>query len=302
MPTLFRLSAAAFLLAAVGSSSAGAAEKLTMKFQVGETYGYLIDQQMKVEGQAQGRTIESEMGQKLSISTHIKSVDDEGNARAEQTIERVRMKMQLPAPVSKTIEYDTDDEESADDPIMQQLAKTVGTMVGEAIAMTISPTGEMTDVVIPEKLKKAQQAPGSPVSGNQLEQTFKQSGLRLPQKEVAKGDSWDQDIEMELPFGTMKIRTTYTYQGKNEDGLDKIDAKMDVNLEAKADSQMQVKATSKEASGTYLFDNEAGKLTRSEIKQILDIEIVGLATQNITTLVTMTLTDGEDAAGNSSNN
>ena len=292
-----RMPLAALLCTAVALSilpaSATAGETLVMKFKPGETYGYLITQKMNVAGEAQGQTVNSEMGQTLSISTHIKSVDEDGNAKAEQSIDRVQMKMVLPPPISQTIVYDTDSDEVPDNPIVKQMAEGLGKMVGEAISMTISPQGKMSDVVVPEKVKATQQAAGGAMGGaNQIEQMFKQSGLHLPAEEISKGHTWEQTMEMNLPYGKMVTTTTYTYKGQNEDGLHKIDAKMDVELQAGEDAPMKVTAETKEANGTFLFDNQAGRLKSSEIKQVLEMVIGGVAKQSITTEVTMTLTDG----------
>jgi hypothetical protein len=301
MSTSIRL--AALLLACTLLTPADAAEKLTMKFREGERYGYLISQDMTTAGQVQGQNFETQMGQTLVISTHIKSVNADGSAKAEQTIDRVQMKMVLPAPVSQTIEYDSDSEEQPQDPATKAIGENVSKMVGEAISMTISPRGEMSDIKIPEKIKQAQQAPGGAAGGtSQIEQMFQQSGLRLPAEEISKGHQWKQDMEIKLPYGTMQITTNYTYQGQNDDGLHQIDADMDIDLKPAENAQIQVNATAKEASGSFLFDNEAGRLTESQIKQILDIEIAGTAKQTITTLVKMTLTDGAEAASRRSNN
>jgi hypothetical protein len=288
MSTSIRL--AAPLLIAILLAPVHAGEKLTMKFREGERYGYLISQDMTTAGKVQGQNFETQMEQKLVINTQIKSVNADGSAKAEQTIERVQMKLAFPG---QAIEYDTDSEEQPQDPTTRTIAENVNRMVGEAISMTISPRGEMSDIKIPEKIKQAQQAPGAPAGGDsQIEQMFKQSGLRLPAEEISKGHEWSQDMEITLAYGTMKITTNYAYQGKNAQGLHQIDAMMDIDLEAVENAPIAVTATAKEASGTFLFDNEAGRLTESQVKQVLDIEIGGTATQTITTLVNMTLTDG----------
>jgi hypothetical protein len=294
---------AALLLACILLPPADAAERLTMKFREGERYGYLISQDMTTAGQVQGQNFETQMGQTLVISTHIKSVNADGSAKAEQTIDRVQLKMVLPAPVSQTVEYDSDSKDQPEDPTTQAIAANVSRMVGEAISMTISPRGEMTDIQIPEKIKQAQQAPGAAAGGeSQIEQMFKQSGLRLPAEEISKGHTWKQNMEIKLAYGTMQITTNYTYQGKNDEGLHQIDADMDIDLKPLENAPVQVTATAKEASGSFLFDNEAGRLTESQVKQVLDIEIGGTAKQAITTLVKMTLTDGaEDGSGRSNN-
>lgn len=296
MSTQLRLFAALFASALAIPVTSGAAETLTMKFREGETYGYLIEQEMTVSGKIQGQDVTSEVGQKLNISTHIKSVDAQGSAKAEQTIERVRMKMAVSAPVEQTIEYDTDSDTESDNPAVKQIAGNISNMLGEAIGMTISPTGEMTDIVIPDKIKATQQGAGG---ANSLEETFKKSGLRLPEGEITKGKTWTQEMDMGLPFGTMHITTNYTYDGKNEDGLEKISAKMVLDLTPAENADVAVTATAKRAEGSFLFDNTSGRLVKSEIYQDLDIDIGGVAKQNTKTVVKMTLIDdaqGDDAS------
>jgi hypothetical protein len=279
------------LATTVGTSCLTAAEKLTMKFREGEKYGYLMRQDMEMVGENKGQQIRSEMRQKLNLSTLIKSVDEDGNAVAEQTIERVRMKIVLPAPINRTIEVDTASEAVPKEPSIAQMAAGLSKTVGKAMQMTMTPSGEITDVVIPESIRETQQQPGSPVSGDQIEQMMKQSGFRLPEEEISKGHTWDQEVEMKMPDGTMSITTTFTYQGKNEDGLHQIDAVMDTKIVPAEDAPNKVTAKPKEGTGTFLFDNEIGKLTRSDVTQVIEVEQAG-AKQTVTTRVTMILTDG----------
>jgi hypothetical protein len=290
---------AAVLLVGLLLAPADAAEKLSMKFREGEKYGYLIAQHITTAGEVQGKNFESLMEQKLNISTAIKSVNADGSAKAEQTIDRVQMKMVMPNPTGEgtmTIDVDSASEAEPENAALKAVAANISRMVGQAISMTINPSGEMTDIQIPEKILQTQQGAAAAGGGNQLEQMFKQSGLRLPAEEISKGHQWSQPMEVKLPYGTMQITTNYTYQGKNSEGLHEIAAEMDIALQPAENAPLKVTATAKEANGTFLFDNQAGRLTRSQIQQVLDIDIAGTAKQTITTQVDMKLTDGTQSS------
>jgi len=288
MTTRFPVIATLLISLIAAQSPIASGEELSYKFEQGEEYGYLIEQKMDMLANG----LNMEMLQKLLVTTKIESVADNGTAEAAQTIERVQMRMMLPG---QTMEYDTNSEEEPDNPALQQVANNLGKMVGEAIGMKISPTGEMSDIQIPEKIRSSQQGPGAG-GADQVEQMFRQSGLKLPAGEISPGHSWDQDMELNLPFGTMEITTTYTYQGKNDDGLDKIDATMDLNLKQEENPQIKMSLTAKDAKGSFLFDNKAGRVVRSEVNQQLEIDLGGVAKQDITTTVTMTLTDDDSVA------
>ena len=291
---LLLLTCSAAVLAAL-AAGASAGETLTMKFKAGDSFAHRITQNVLMEGEALGQKLSSDMTQTLFVTTRVKSVTDDGSADAEQTIHRAKIKLALSGPQSQTVEYDTADDEEPANPIVKQMSAGLSNMIGEAISMTISPQGRMSDLELPEKLKQSTPGgaagPGGAGGGDQLKQMFEQSGLRLPSDEVSTGDTWPHETEIALPFGTMQISTTYTYQGTNDDGLHKIDAAMDVNLKPAENSPAKITAEAKEAAGSYLFDNDAGRVHQSTIKQSLVIVVDGQFTQNITTTVTMELID-----------
>jgi hypothetical protein len=64
---------------------------------------------------------------------------------------------------------------------------------------------------------------------------------------------------------------------------------MEVTLKPAENSPVKVTAEAKEASGSFLFDNDSGRVQQSTIKQVLEMDINGEAKQNITTIVTMEL-------------
>src|SRR5690606_33703455 len=154
-------------------------------------YGYRISQDISTTGEAQGKKLESVMEQKLLINTVVKSVNPDGSAKAEQTIDRVQMKMVMPNPQAEggktTVEVDSASKEQPQDLSAQAIAANVSRMVGQAISMTISPRGEMTDIVLPEALTKAQGVAAAGGGDSQIEQMFKQSGLRLPAEAISEG-------------------------------------------------------------------------------------------------------------------
>src|SRR5512138_575775 len=99
------------LLVGLLSVSVDAAETLSMKFREGEKYGYRISQNITTTGEVQGNKFESLVAQKLLINTQVKSVNADGSAKAEQTIDRVQMKMEFPNPQAEggksTVEIDS---------------------------------------------------------------------------------------------------------------------------------------------------------------------------------------------------
>src|SRR5262249_45877445 len=131
----------------------------------------------------------------------------------------------------------------------------------------------------------------------------------IPDKEVKVGETWDRKTKLNMgPIGTYENDYKYKYAGPSEK-LQKIDVETTLKYNPPSDTTptgglpFKIKSadlTSKDASGTILFDAEKGRVEKSEMKIKLEgnlqIDIGGQTTkvdlsQNQTTTVTTTDTD-----------
>jgi hypothetical protein len=278
-----------------------------MKFEPGQNLNYEVTQTTAMEGQAAGQAFSTTMQQTMNLIIDVLSVEAD-KATTDQHISRVRFDMEMPAPVNQKISYDSDATEQPDNPIAQQMSKTLGMLVGPKIKVTIDELGNYSDIQVPDEIIKGiTQGPAAAMFGSQngketVERMFSQSNITLPEKELNVGDTWEKTTEMEMPFGTMKVMTTYTYQGPTAEGLEKIDAKVNVDLQPRENSPIAMKATSKEGGGTLLFDNKAGRLAESHIKQVLEMEVGGISKQTVTSESHLKLVPAESKSSGTSEN
>jgi hypothetical protein len=126
-----------------------------------------------------------------------------------------------------------------------------------------------------------------PNSGKMIRDIIKEDTLRrsaeeafgfLPDKPLNKGDKWERKLEHSLgPLGAIQATHTYTYEGpeppKEGKELHKISVKSELSYvpPKSGNSGFQFQITKGElktesASGTILFDAEAGRLVSSETK------------------------------------
>ncbi len=142
----------------------------------------------------------------------------------------------------------------------------------------------------------------------------------VPNKDVKPGDTWTKETTLDMgPIGSYKTTFKYTYDGKNTAGadeaakkLDKISVTTTLAYTAPKDPAAgntlpfrikKADLTSKDATGTILFDADKGRIASSDMKLTLtgtlDIEISGQTTQvtlTQTQTTKVTTTDEEPAA------
>jgi hypothetical protein len=217
----------------------------------------------------------------------------DGSWVIEQKIEGVKMDIEISG---NKISYDsTNPTASQNNP----LADFFKALVGSTFKLTLSPDMKVTKIEgrdeFVQKLVKAnpQMEPllKQILSDDALKQMADPAFAALPSKPVKKGDTWERQSKLNMgPIGTYDTTYKYTYEGK-EGKLDKIKVDTVLNYKApetSATSQLpfKIKAAkleTKNATGTILFDNEKGRLDKSDMKLTLDgkltIEIGGMATE-----------------------
>ncbi len=289
-------------LVAWSATAATAAAQTTLRYQFkeGDKLTYTIDQKMKMTMNVLGNNVDINMNQISDMTWSIKSVDSKGNAQI--AIKFGRNKMTMDGPTGK-VQVDSESTEEPDDPVGQVLYKVIKGLAGLEVTGTISPTGEYSDIKVPEKaVKELQNLPagemfGDMFSSDGIKRMMSQSGLVMPKEPVEKGKSWKNKTENKMPFGKMTAEIDYTYAGAiDKDGrtLQKITLKPKATIEPNPNAQFTMKLKALEGSGTALFDNAAGRLLEVTNQQTMDmeIEIMGMTiNQRIAQTTTMRLAD-----------
>jgi Family of unknown function (DUF6263) len=198
-----------FVVATVGvlalsARSAMAQEPLRWKFEKGSKFDYDMVQDMTI-GSTGGPTGAQNvtMHQELKMIWDVQEVTKDGDAVIQQKIDRVKMKMELPAPVG-AIEYDSGSDKPPTGPAAM-LAPMYTAMTKGAFMITMTPRGEIKDVKIPDEVVATLKAsPGAAAMGDMasaegFKKMISQGSLVLPENAPKEGEEWSTKVEVNNP-------------------------------------------------------------------------------------------------------
>ncbi len=255
---------------------------LRVKFKEGEVQKLTMTQKqsmsMDIPNQPQMKT---EMENVMDMETTCESVDSTGLASLQQKIARARMTMEMPAPLSRTIKYDSQADVPTD-PILAQIDKMMRPMVGANMTMKCDPLGKITDFAMDaEALSGIKDSPAAAIGGEMfsaagMKQMTEQSALSMPEGELKIGDTWTSSTEVNSPLGKMTVTRDHKYLGPGEkSGQEKIGVTAKISLEPDPNSKLPftAKLTSGAGSGEIIFDNNLGRMIQSNIKTKMKMEL-----------------------------
>jgi hypothetical protein len=289
----------AWLLAA--GSLAHAQTLLRWKFKPGETLHYVLTQQLIEKAQLIGKTPTTmTMGLSYDDVWKIDSVDKEGVATINRTIDRIQIKLQGPQGV--IVDYDT---ASGKEPTgMAKIFAPIATAIVKKVAiLRINQRGEILEAKPPQGLLESVEKilPGVGSFGD----IFSAEGLKkmqvniqFPEEPVTKGKTWTtkQDLQVPVVLGTVDIDQKYEYLGtERREGIDLERIAISVVMasdkekhdeknhrgekhseEEPSEQKMAaplVKLKANDSSGAIYFDNAQGRISESNMKMKLQAEI-----------------------------
>lgn len=267
------VAACSLLLAA--ASSARAAE-VVWKFTPGLTNRFQMSQETKVTKTGAGGDMSVDSVLTIDMSWTVKEVKPDGSAVLEQRIDRMRMSHKSGDGVQSEVDTKSEEPPQGLAAMAWPLLKAV---TGNVFTVTMTPRGEVTDVIVPEAVAEAlKNQPGAAQMGELaspegFKKTVGQVSFVLPER-LEVGKEWTRTTEANLPLvGTQTAVTTYKYEGPVEtEGvkLEKFSAKVDVSF---AGGEVKVEVPSQESSGEVLFNGGEGRLEQSKITQVTNLKI-----------------------------
>jgi hypothetical protein len=273
-------------LAALVCSAVGAQE-LRWKFKPDETLNYVLERGVEGKIVLSGAEIAFTMGMTFDTTWKTASVADDGTAAVELTVDRIQVNMS--SPLFGNMVYDSKGGEEPKSPVWLQMKPVLTAMLGEAFKTKISPRGEVSDVVMPEKLAKSladqkigeNRRQGFGIGGNPfgekgIKELIAKSVLILPE---TKDADWTQSFENALPgLGKQTAETKFSSAGmETKDGraLAKITSVTELMFEPEENPKAELEIMSQEASATYYFDPAAGHLVSADGTQQMGMEVSG---------------------------
>jgi hypothetical protein len=288
------------ILAVSTVSAPGADVELRWKFRKDQPYHYVLTQGTEISMKVANNNLSTKMSQVSDMTWNVKAVRPDGSAEMTQTIDRMQIKVEGP---TGSFEVDSKQKpEAAQAAPVESMRKLITGIVGVPIDFVMSARGEMVSVNVPAKFIEAMNSAGpagqafaGAFSEKGLKQLIEQSSVLLPEKPVAPGTTWVQKRSVESPMlGNMDIETTYTDKGETagKPDLHKIDGAVKIQFRQPDNAQLSVKVTSQDNSANYLFNTISGHLSRSDVKQKMQMEISAQGqsfTQDLTSTVSMIL-------------
>ncbi len=161
---------------------------------------------------------------------------------------------------------DTSKDEKIEGPFAEAVPLFKALTGSPFIVLKMSARGEISDEQVPKKVLDALSGAGGAARGIEM---FSEKGLKdlpsqvaivFPQEPIAKGFQWNSAKVVNIPFGTMKLDNTYTYEGPSG-ASEKIDLSFKIDLKPADKIPFEISLTKQDNTGTTLFlDNKTGVL------------------------------------------
>ena len=254
-----------------------AQKALAWKFKKDSVTNLLIEQdtniQMETASGGVVAPVQTQHHQISNITWTVKEIAPDGQASIEQLVKRVQLDLKSPA---GDFQIDTNNNQPLSG-VGELMAKGIRPLAGARFVVKTKPSGEVSDVVIPDDLLKNL----NELSVAGLKEIAANGTLKFPAKAIGVGESWPAQYELEMPpFGKLIVSTTYQYLGEETVGgriLDRIKATTAIKV-ADAIGNSGLKMESQESGGIIWFDNTRGSIDHSEFKQEISIKVDGPST------------------------
>lgn len=265
----------ALAVSLMGGWSADAQETLRWKFREGQRLNYTISQTMDMQMTVMGMDARSRIAQTMDMEWVVRGVAEDGTATIGQTLRRVRFKMDGGA-LAGRFEYDSEKKEEIEGPVAAATAKTYDALVGGEFTVKMTPLGNVRVVELPRTFTDLLEddptltsQPGA-LTGDTFKQLMSQSGVVFPKEPVKEGETWTNKVEINAPFGRINLESRMESLGTEKQvdrALEKIAVSPRMSIKATERSPFTIELTSFDGSGTVLFDNAAGHIVESTLKQ-----------------------------------
>ncbi len=226
--------------------------------------------------------IENELA--MVLRQEVREVAADGTGSIDFGYEAVRMQVGGDEPRS----YDstrTGEDAKANDVLLGEM---FAPLLEVKLTMKLEPTGRVSgfegiDAVL-EQMLSAQEA--KPATAEMLKGMFREEELRrmmemnvFPEKALAKGDSWQREMDLELPMlGTLEIAIRNEFAGLEQragEPCARIALEAEIAFEATeaaADSPMKLSLGESAGTGSMLFGVAPGRVLESDFDMRMEMD------------------------------
>ena len=281
---------AALLLLSWASARGDEEVQLRWKFTPDTDYEVELVQTVDQTVWLANQPYQTKASMQIDSRWQVKSVDENGRAEVEQSIDRVRTSMQA---LGQDISIDTKKPYKLAAPESKQMAEIYYEMIGPAATLHMDTRGAIHDVDLTGNLKGIVNR----LAGTALAQNLNEESLKamisnpiatnlLPAGPVQVGNAWDRESELDVPLlGKQQITMLCKYLGVEQtDGrvLHKIAFQVDYSQRRDETAKtLQFDIKRQKTEGTAWFDNEAGYMAemRATTSMSAEMKIEGQSMQ-----------------------
>lgn len=272
-----------------GTAPAEEPVKLRFKMKKGDKLIYRSSSKVKKTESVNGMKVKTAIDSNTISVRTFKGLDKKGNLKLDAVVKKVKMTAEI-GPLGKYT-YDstsTDNEKSSQ--LGQMFTPALDTIVEASINVSITPTGQVLPVKGYKELL-AEAVKDSPLKSQYSNEAYRvefgESLVRLPEKAVKKGDTWQHKYTQKLPgVGTMKGSTKFEHAG-----YEKVGKRQCVKITATHEGTFEIALkrmgadisgtlTMSKATSTIYFDAKAGQVVKksktASMTGTLNIDVNGM--------------------------
>lgn len=246
--------------------------QLTWKFEPGRKLEIVTDQSITMNMDFSVQQITSATNNLSRSTWHIQSIDEEGLAESEMTIERMKLEIDSNGTV---IQYDSDSEEPLDE-MFAELGETIDAIIGQSIRYKVSPQGKVSDVQVPEDMFQEQANPMFQAFMNpqMFAEMTKNSTLFFPNPNPQVGDTWEDSSEIDMNMFVLTTRTQYQYLGVEDRSEGPVHViGVTITQEYSDSDEMEVEIVEQKTNSKIYFDGINGYLVGSVLNQDMQMNM-----------------------------
>lgn len=252
------------LLVLLAAEFAAAQDPLRWKFDEGRVLRYEVSQEITSQMQLGPNKLSSTTRRNFDVQWKVTKILESGEASLEQRITRIRMATTTDVPASN-IEYDTQAMDAEVSPTSERLREASAAWIDKLVEIQATPRGVAKLVTDPKQL------PTSALSATSARRMLEGVLLEFPDAAAEPGANWEAKRVLDLPdLGRAAIDTRYTIGERQGDEV-LIEAAFRTSIEPIAELKVDVLGQSGE--GKIRFDAASGTLQRSELVQVLEMDI-----------------------------
>ncbi|MBC8045351.1 MAG: hypothetical protein H7Y00_01005 [Fimbriimonadaceae bacterium] len=266
----------------INTSSSLANDVLLLQFKPvnGTKYNMTMDMQYDMITNAMGQEMKQKMSMSMGSEMEVKGVDADGNTTLASQYKKMKMDMDMGV---MKMQYESG--KLPEDEMGLMMSKVFEPFINAPLTITLDKSAKVKSVTGFDEIKKkieaqvGEGAAGSFDQMNNMEENIQGSFAYLPNKEVKIGDTWQQELQIDIQQYPMNMKSIFTLIDR-KDGIAVIAMQSTMamnNAKLNKDEMQQMgiedMSVSGTSSGTLQVDESTGWTKSANITQNIKMDI-----------------------------